>query len=209
MKKIFFLAGLALIWASCTNNSKTTATQVADSTKPSIGSMKMDNKPDDKNLKVVKPAFTSVDVSVSSGMSKLTGDYMSLKNALVADDASGAADAAGTLSNDLKNLDKSKFTTEQKTAYEKNEDDLKENAEHISKSKSDIHHQREHFGMLSEDMVDLIKSFGSTQPLYNNHCPMADDKKGSNWLSESNQIKNPYMGKKDMTCGNVVEVIKE
>jgi PBP1b-binding outer membrane lipoprotein LpoB len=209
MKKIFFLAGLALIWASCTNNSKTADTQVADSTKTSMTNMKMDTKPDDKNLKVVKPAFTSVDGSVSSGISKLTGDYMSLKNALVADDASGAADAAGILSNDLKNLDKSKFTAEQKTAYEKNEDDLKENAEHISKSKNDIHHQREHFGMLSEDMVDLIKSFGSAQPLYNNNCPMADDKKGSNWLSETNQIKNPYMGKKDMTCGKVVEVIKK
>jgi hypothetical protein len=34
---------------------------------------------------------------------------------LVADDASGAADAAATMANDLKNLDKS----EQKTAYEK------------------------------------------------------------------------------------------
>jgi hypothetical protein len=208
MKKIFFLAGLALIWASCTHNSKTATTQVADSAKPIMDSIKMDNKADDKNLKSIKPVFVNLDAAVSSVMSKLTGDYMSLKNALVADDASGAADAAGTLSNDLKNLDKSKFTPEQKTVYEKNEDDLKENAEHISKSKNDIHHQREHFGMLSEDMVDLIKSFGSAQPLYNNHCPMADDKKGFNWLSESNQIKNPYMGKKDMTCGNVVEVIK-
>jgi PBP1b-binding outer membrane lipoprotein LpoB len=209
MKKIFFLAGLALIWASCTNHNKTTVTQVADSTKTSISNMKINSKPDDKNLKVVNPIFANMDAVAASGITKLTGDYMGLKNALVADDASGAADAAGVLSNDLKNTDKSKFTAEQKTAYEKNEDDLKENAEHISKSKNDIHHQREHFGMLSEDMVDLVKSFGSTQPLYNNHCPMADDKKGSNWLSETDQIKNPYMGKKDMTCGNVVEVIKK
>jgi hypothetical protein len=85
---------------------------------------------------------------------------------------------------------------------------LKENAEHISKSKNDIHHQREHFEMMSEDMVDLVKSFGSTQPLYNDHCPMEDDKKDPNWLSETNQIKNPYMGKKGITCGNVLEVIK-
>ena len=209
MKKIFFLAGLALIWASCTNNSKTTAIQVADSTKTSMSNMKTDSKPDDKNLKVVKPTFTNMDAGVSSGINKLTGDYMNLKNTLVADDASGAADAAGTMANDLKNVDKSKFTAEQKTAYEKNEDDLKENTEHISKSKNDIHHQREHFGMLSDDMVDLVKFFGNAQPLYNDHCPMADDKKGSNWLSETNQIKNPYMGKKDMTCGNVVEVIKK
>jgi PBP1b-binding outer membrane lipoprotein LpoB len=119
MKKIFFLAGLALIWASCTNNSKTADTQVADSTKTSVANMKMDNKPDDKKIKSIKPVFVNVDAAVSSVMSKLTGDYMSLKNALVADDASGAADAAGTLSNDLKNPDKSKFTAEQKTPMKK------------------------------------------------------------------------------------------
>lgn len=209
MKNIISLAGLAIILASCTNNNNTTSTKDADSTKANMSSVKMADKPDDKNLKVVKPTFTSMDVAVSSGFNKLTGDYMTLKNALVADNAAGAADAAGTMAEDLKNLNKSKFTSEQKAAYQKNEDDLKENAEHISKSKSDIAHQREHFGMLSEDMVDLVKSFGSAQPLYNDHCPMADDKKGSNWLSETNQIKNPYMGKKDVTYGNVVEVIKK
>jgi len=209
MKKLLFLTGAAIILASCTNNNKPTSAKVADTTKKNdMASMKMDGRADDKNLKVVKPSFTTVDEGVSAGINKLINDYMAVKNALVADDASGASDAAGVMFNDLKNMDKSKFTAEQKTAYEKNEDDLKENAEHIN-AKKDIDHQREHFGMMSDDMVDLIKSFGSIKPIYNDHCPMANDNKGSNWLSENRQISNPYMGKKDVACGNVVEVIKK
>lgn len=208
MKKLFFLAGAALIWVSCTNNNKTAS--IADSTKTNdMTGMKVDNKAgDDKNLKVATPSFTNVDAGVSSSINKVIGDYLKIKDALVADDASGASDAAGTLSGDLKGLDKTKFSAEQKSAFEKNEDDMKENAEHINEKKV-LGHQREHFGMLSDDMVDLVKSFGSANPLYNDHCPMANDKKGSNWISENKAISNPYMGKKDVTCGSVVEVIKK
>ena len=37
---------------------------------------------------------------------------------------------------------------------------------------------------------------------------MANDKKGAFWISESKEIKNPYLGKKMPTCGEVKEEIK-
>jgi hypothetical protein len=36
---------------------------------------------------------------------------------------------------------------------------------------------------------------------------MYNDKKGAIWLSETKEIKNPYYGKKMLTCGNVKEEI--
>jgi hypothetical protein len=62
--------------------------------------------------------------------------------------------------------------------------------------------------MLSQDMYDLVKSFDGTQTLYKDFCPMANDNKGAFWISEIKEIKNPYLGKKMSTCGEVKEEIK-
>ena len=209
MKKLTVVAVVAMIAASCNSNSGSKKMEDTAS-KSMMGSMKTDSvQSGDKGLKVVKPEFSSMVASVTASIDKLVNDYLKIKNALVADDASATADASGVMLGDLNSIDKSKFTTEQKAAYAKNEDDLKENAEHINKSKSDIAHQREHFGMMSEDMSDLVKAFGSSSALYTDHCPMANDGKGATWLSATKQIRNPFMGKKDPSCGNVVELIEK
>ena len=62
--------------------------------------------------------------------------------------------------------------------------------------------------MLSKDVYDLVKAFGGGQVLYKNFCPMYNDKKGAIWLSETKTIKNPYYGKKMLTCGSVQEELK-
>ena len=42
-----------------------------------------------------------------------------------------------------------------------------------------IDHQREHLASLSKDVSDLIALFGSSQKLYQDHCPMYNDGKRS------------------------------
>jgi hypothetical protein len=37
---------------------------------------------------------------------------------------------------------------------------------------------------------------------------MYNNNKGATWLSETKEIKNPYMGKKQPTCGSLKEEIK-
>jgi hypothetical protein len=208
MKKLMFLASAALIFASCNSNSGNTKEQDSKAKSSMTGMNTNTATLDDKGLKVTKPSFASVDAGVSSSMGKLVADYLKIKDALAADDADGASAAAGSMSADLKATDKSKFTADQKTFYEKDEDDLKENAEHIN-AKKVIDHQREHFGMMTEDFTDLVKAFGSNAPLYNFHCSTGNDKDGSNWLSETKQIKNPYTGKQNTSCGDVVEVFEK
>ena len=134
--------------------------------------------------------------------------YLQLKNALVVDNAKDASNAGKILSESLKNFNKETLTPDQKKNYEEVEADIKEHAKHIEDNADKIIHQREHFEMLSKDMYDLVKAFGAGQTLYKDHCPMYNDGKGANWLSETKEIKNPYLGKKMPDCGTVKEELK-
>lgn len=149
-----------------------------------------------------------VDAKVAASMKQIVEHYLQLKNALAGDETKDAAAAGKGMYDVMAAVDKSALTVEQKKLYEDVEDDAKEHAEHIGANAGNIEHQREHFDMLSKDMYDLVKAFGSGQVLYKDFCPMYNDKKGAIWLSEIKKIKNPYYGKKMLTCGSVQEELK-
>lgn len=131
--------------------------------------------------------------------------YLHLKNALASDNTNEAATVGGELQNALIALGKESMNAVQKKAYADIAGDAEENATHISKNAGNIKHQREHFQSLSEDMYDLIKALGTSQTLYKDYCPMVK----AIWLSETKDIKNPYLGKSMETCGQVKETIKQ
>jgi len=153
---------------------------------------------------------TSRDVNpkLAASIDKMVEHYLNLKNALVNDNSKDAAASGKEFVNTMKTLDKSLLTDEQRKIYEDMEDDAREHAEHIGKNAGKIDHQREHFEILSNDLYDLVKAFGSGQVLYKDFCPMYNDKKGAIWLSEIKEIKNPYYGKKMLNCGSMKEEIK-
>ena len=134
--------------------------------------------------------------------------YLQLKNALANDKSQEAATAGNTIVTAMSKIDKTTFSDGQKKVYADIEDDAKEHAEHIGKNGGNIAHQREHFEMLSKDVYDLIKAFGSTQVMYKDFCPMYNNDKGAFWISETKEIKNPYLGKAMPTCGTMKEEIK-
>jgi hypothetical protein len=105
-------------------------------------------------------------------------------------------------------LDTTSLSSDQKKAYKDLQEDTRENAEHIGDNADKIAHQREHFEMLSKDIYDLVKKFGAGHTVYQDFCPMYNDGKGATWISETKDIKNPYLGKKMSTCGSVKEEIK-
>lgn len=150
----------------------------------------------------------TVNSKASASIREIVTKYIDLKNAFVNDNSNQAASAGKALESAFKNFDKKDLTPDQKKGYEDVQDDAREHAEHIGANGGNIEHQREHFVMLSKDIYDLIKALGSPQPLNKMFCPMANDGKGAFWLSEYKEVKNPYFGKKMMTCGTVKEEIK-
>jgi len=135
----------------------------------------------------------------------LVANYLDLKNALVADNKDAAAKAGGMMVSDFNDFDTASFSSDEQQELKDIIEDAKEHAEHIEKSPID--HQREHFDVLSKDMIDLIAITGTEEKLYQDFCPMYNDNKGAQWLSATKEIKNPYYGAKMMSCGSVQKEI--
>ncbi len=210
MKKILFsiLAISTIAITACNNNGSKNETEKHGMNNMSKDSTQHATATDDKDVKAVAITYTNVDGKVSVSIREIVDHYLHIKNALANDNGNEAASGAKAMEATISKLDKSLFTAEQKTEYDKNEEELKEHAEHIAKNGDKIEHQRSHFAMLSKVMYDLVKAFGGGRALYHDHCPMYNDNKGAMWLSEMKEVKNPYYGSKMLTCGSVEEVIK-
>lgn len=75
-------------------------------------------------------------------------------------------------------------------------------------SKEDLDGQRGGFVLLSQNMIQIGQQMQSLDTkLYVQHCPMANNDKGANWLSLEEKIRNPYYGDAMLTCGSVVGTI--
>lgn len=208
--KTFFSTGVititVLLFMACGGNKKEQEGHDMDNMNMShpIAS----DTPNLKGIKTTFVTFTNVNADNAKSFKEIVAHYLHIKTALANDDASEAANGAKAMEQAIKKVDKSLLTDEQKKAYEIFEEGLQEDAEHIGKNSDKIEHQRGHFATLSDEVYYLVKDFGAGQLIYNNHCPMANDKQGANWLSENPVITNPYLGAKMPKCGSVEEVIK-
>lgn len=131
--------------------------------------------------------------------------YFEIKNGLVADSKENTAKGGTALLAAFSKFDMTKVPENAHKEYMEIQESAKEHAEHIVKSPID--HQREHFEALSTDITDLIALLGTDKVIYQDYCPMANNNKGANWLSEVKEIKNPYFGSKMLTCGSVKKKI--
>ncbi|MBS1591466.1 MAG: DUF3347 domain-containing protein [Bacteroidetes bacterium] len=75
-------------------------------------------------------------------------------------------------------------------------------------AEKNIEAKRKSFATLSEEMYDLIRTVQYDKAtVYHAHCPMAFNGVGANWLSNSADIKNPYIPKQMLSCGEVTDSI--
>lgn len=164
-------------------------------------------KSDNGNDKMIVEQTTEKS-ETPSPVKEVVRHYLDIKNAFAADNTSEAAFGANAMLKSVDAVDQRKFTDDQKKKYTDLSLDLKKEAEGIVTNAGKIDQQRAHFVPMSQNVQDLIKEFGTPQTLYLDHCPMANNHKGANWISEVEEIKNPYMGEKMPECGTMEEVIK-
>lgn len=134
-------------------------------------------------------------------------NYFSIKDALVKSDGNMASAKAKDLNNAIYSVKMEALSTEEHSVFMQVMKDLAFDAEHIAETK-DVGHQRDHFTTLSNNMYKLIKVSKQEAPVYYQQCSMFNDRKGANWLSKENAIKNPYYGSQMLTCGSTVETIE-
>lgn len=151
-------------------------------------------------------ASQSSDNQGANELNSLFGHYLALKDALVASNGKQATQHAEMLAKAIQAVDMKKLADKEHQLWMKVYKQLEQQASSISKDKS-IDNQRKSFIQLSENMYALSKVANYGKTLYWQHCPMANQNKGANWLSTEENIKNPYYGSKMLTCGSVVEKI--
>ncbi len=135
--------------------------------------------------------------------SDIISDYLKIKNALTEDNANNASTSAKLLLKTLNTTDISSVDIKLRKNLQDIIQDAKEHTKHIGDNSNKIDYQRENFVLLSKDMNDLVKRFGSKQKLYQDFCPMANEGKGAIWISETREIRNPYYGSEMLSCGSI------
>jgi len=124
---------------------------------------------------------------------KIYNGYILLKNSLVSGNSAAAHQTAMDLSVALKG-----FEGCENTALI---------ADKIAGTE-DIKVQRKEFTALSSDVIALFKHVDLKKgTIYVQHCPMANNGDGGDWLSSDQKIRNPYYGDEMLECGGVIESI--
>jgi Cu(I)/Ag(I) efflux system membrane fusion protein len=135
--------------------------------------------------------------------------YFEVKNALVDDNTDIAKTASAKLKNVLSKVDMKLLQGQAHDHWMALQKQLSEAAGMVENAE-DIESQREHFEMLSEHILEMTESFGlEIDKTYKQFCPMAFDDKGAYWLSEIEEIRNPYFGDAMLTCGEVKETYRK
>jgi hypothetical protein len=71
-----------------------------------------------------------------------------------------------------------------------------------------LENKRKSFQIVGDQLYDLIRTVQyDRQLVYHYYCPMAFNDQGANWLSNSPEIRNPYIPKKMLTCGEIKDSI--
>ncbi len=155
----------------------------------------------------------------NQSISNAVNAYLAMKNAFVDADTLKVKEEAqkfiGTIDGvKLNNL--AKEDSQIVMAAQQEISDVKVNAQALL-MENDIMEMRQDFRMVSENLYPLLKTIGyEGEKLYWQNCPMAfgEDKEG-NWLSNTKEIINPYLGKHDpqykasmLNCGEIKDTIK-
>lgn len=160
--------------------------------------------------KVTQESQDSVAISgqAKAALQTLLEAYLKWKDALAGDQFPEAQRMAVKMQEELKKVSESHFQGNARNVWMEFRGKLSDNLEHVHHY-SAIEPLRNAFQKVSVTMIDLghvFRPFSGT--VYIQHCPMADDNRGADWLSLEKEIRNPYFGSMMLTCGEVIREIK-
>jgi len=149
-----------------------------------------------------------VSITFQDQLKGVVESYLTLKDYLVNEDASNTKKQAKIVLEDLDNVDmKFLVNNDAHMQWMRLLKDIKTATSSLAKE-NDIASQRNYFKPLSSSIIKAVELFGINQTIYLQFCPMADNDKGGNWLSLTEEIFNPYFGDAMLKCGSVEQVIK-
>ena len=154
------------------------------------------------------PDYTSTTPQIfKEQLTAIASTYLLLKDALVASDQQKAAENVKTILDNTEKVDMSLVKDKAHIYWMEQLKAIQAHGKKIGESE-DIEEQRKQFDFLSQALIKSLKVFGvEGDTFYVQHCPMANDNDGADWLSKHEKILNPYFGEKMLTCGTVQDTI--
>ena len=150
------------------------------------------------------PDYTNASANFKKQLADLAQAYLKLKVAFVKTDPITASNLAQAFNTQLAKVDMKLLKGDAHLYWMRNLKALDAHAKKVSQL-NDIEKQRRQFQFISDAMIETLKAFGSSKKLYVEHCPMAFDGEGADWISSESNIMNPYFGSVMMNCGSVVD----
>ena len=184
---------LGLIFTSC--QTKTQAPKVKEA------------EPEVAIIEEISPKLTDVNAVFKSQITEVYQAYNQLKDALVASDSALAVIGANAVLTNLNKVDMGLLTQPEAHQVWMTEKPLLTKTLNELIQSTTLESQRALFLQISNNMINLIENFGTSEKVMVQFCPMADDFKGGFWLSKDSAIKNPYFGSKMMTCGSTKKIV--
>lgn len=139
-------------------------------------------------------------------LSSLSDKYLLLKNALVETNSITAKEAATAFLAELEIIDMTLIQGDAHQYWMQQFAAFKGHGKKITML-DDVEDQRQQFEFLSDAMINSITAFGTTNKLFVQFCPMAFNNKGADWISDIDEVRNPYFGDKMMKCGFVTDTL--
>jgi hypothetical protein len=159
-----------------------------------------------KNKNVAKATPEPIAVKKHSdefnkSIDNMLNSYFNMKDAFVDADTSAIKLQAGKFISSVDSISLSVLKTGDSLTYisaQQNISDIIANAKPITEE-NDLTEMRHDFSMVSENLYPFLKTIGyEGKKIFWQNCPMAfGDDKPANWLSNSSDINNPYLGKKN------------
>ena len=164
------------------------------------------NENQDHQKEMLSPI--SISREAKHEISQLLDSYLQLKDAFVNDDFETSINEAQKFKEVLSGISMSLFEGGAHQVWMEQGMPLGDLVDQIVNAK-DISSARKPFKPFSMHMIRLVKVFHPVEKsIYVQHCPMADDFNGADWLSLEDDIKNPYYGASMLTCGEVTDTIQ-
>ncbi|MES2003420.1 MAG: DUF3347 domain-containing protein [Bacteroidota bacterium] len=140
---------------------------------------------------------------------KLLADYYSLKDNFIDEKDSGIAQSARSLMVSVDSLQLDELKADSNLVVTARTYALGISSELKGLlGETKLEEKRKSFQMVGDQLYDLIRTVQYDRAVvYHDYCPMAFNDQGANWLSNTPEIRNPYIPKKMISCGEVKDSI--
>jgi membrane fusion protein, copper/silver efflux system len=134
--------------------------------------------------------------------------YLKLNEALIASDATKARQNVKDMQAALKGINMALLKGKAHDEWMKQMQQISQSLKKMAAAEG-LETQRSEYAKLSQAMHQSVATFGVNETVYYQYCPMANSNQGAFWLSDQEEIRNPYYGESMLGCGETREVIED